>query len=235
MSHRWLVLRLEAPLMAFGAVSVDQAGPTRRFPGASMLTGLLANALGWHWSDRVAHQTLQDRLVFAVRSERTGSFLTDVQNAQLSKADTAWTTAGEPGGRAGASYAAPHRRSRDYIEDQSSQVVLRLDPADESPTLTQLADSIDRPSRPLYIGRKPCLPSCRLMNGWVTSDTAHGALSALAGSGAYQAVWPVSEGPASGEQVDRVMQLPDLRNWLTGLHSGSRDVVEGRVYGMAQE
>ncbi len=221
--------------MAFGAVSIDQTGPTREFPSASMLIGLFANALGWHWSDRAAHQALQDRLIFAVRTQRAGSYLTDVQNVQLSKSDTAWTTAGEPEGRGGASYAAPHRRSRDYLADQSSQIVLRLDPADESPTLAQIADSIDRPSRPLYIGRKPCLPSCRLMDGWVTSESAHGALSALAGCGAYQAVWPVSEGPASGEDVDRVTQLPDLRNWLTGLHSGSRDVVEGRVYGTSQE
>ena len=200
-----------------------------------MLTGLFANALGWHWSDRTTHQSLQDRLVFAVRIERYADLLTDVQNAQLSKSDKAWTTAGAPEGRGGASYAAPHRRSRDYLADQSTLVVLRLAPADGSPTLEQLADSLDYPSRPLYIGRKPCLPSCRLMSGWVTAETAHAALSALVGSSVYRALWPASEGPASGEQVDRVLELPDLRNWHTGLHSGSRHVVEGRIFGASQE
>lgn len=70
MIHRWLVVRLEAPLMAFGGVAVDQVGPTRDFPSASMLTGLFANALGLHWSDRTAHQALQDRLIFGARRER---------------------------------------------------------------------------------------------------------------------------------------------------------------------
>ena len=78
--------------MAFGGVAVDQEGPTRDFPSASMLTGLAANALGWHWSDRDVHQALQDRLIFAVRREReprASGILTDVQNVQLSKADKA--------------------------------------------------------------------------------------------------------------------------------------------------
>ena len=42
----WLVLHLEAPLLAFGGVAIDQIGIIRDFPAASMLTGLLANALG---------------------------------------------------------------------------------------------------------------------------------------------------------------------------------------------
>ena len=229
MSHRWLVVRLEAPLMALGGVAVDQVGPTRPFPSASMLTGLFANALGWHWSDQTAHQGLQSRLIFAVRTQRDSHVLTDVQNAHLSKSDRAWTTTGMPEGRAGASYAAPHRRSRDYLADQPAQVVLRLDPADPFPTLEELADALDRPARPLFIGRKPCLPSCRMVNGWVMAETAHAALSALPGSGLYRALWPTGEGPESGEQVERVLELADLRNWHTGLHSGSRHVVEGDV------
>lgn len=220
--------------MAFGGISVDQVGPTRQFPGASMLTGMFANALGWHWSDRSAHQQLQDRLVFAARAESSPNVLTDVQNAHLSRSDKAWTTSGVVEGRAGASYAAPHRRSRDYLADQSTRVVLRLMPVEEDPALEQLAGALDQPARPLYIGRKPCLPSCRVMSGWVTAELAYEALSALSGSGVYRAQWPAGEGPDSGDQVDRVLELADLRNWRTGLHSGSRDVVEGRIDGSRQ-
>ena len=46
-----LILRLEAPLMAFGGETIDNLGVVRRFPSASMLTGLLANALGWLMRD----------------------------------------------------------------------------------------------------------------------------------------------------------------------------------------
>ena len=235
MSHRWLVVRLEAPLMAFGGVAVDQVAPTRDFPSASMLTGLFANALGLHWSDRTAHQTLQNRLIFGVRREReptAASVVTDTQNVHLRKADKGWTTFGVPEGRAGATYDAPHRRTRDYLADRTVRVVARLDHTDESLTLERLADALDRPARPLFIGRKPCLPTCRLMDGWVDGETVYAALTALSGTASFRALWPVGEGPENGDSVERVTDRADLRNWRTGLHGGARRVVEGRVEGV---
>ncbi len=44
---RHLLLRLEGPLMAFGGETIDNLGVIRDFPAQSMLTGLIANALGW--------------------------------------------------------------------------------------------------------------------------------------------------------------------------------------------
>ncbi len=233
MNPRWLVLRLEAPLMAFGGVAIDQVGPVRDFPAASMLTGLISNALGWHWSDSAAHQAIQNRLIFAARREREGVLLTDTQNAQLAGTDKGWTTRGAPEGRGGASYDAPHRRLRDYHADLSVRVVLRLAPTEEVPTLEDLAEALDRPARPLFLGRKPCLPSAPLLakgpDRWVIGNTAHEALRAVPGQGNLRALWPVGQGPEVGSGVDRITDLADLRNWHTGLHSGSRRVVEGRV------
>ena len=232
---RWLVMRFEAPLMAFGGVAIDQIGPVRDYPAASMLTGLIGNALGWHWADGPAHQALQDRLVFGARADRQESVLvTDSQNAQLAKSDKGWTTSGEPEGRAGASYGAPHRRFRDYHADLSLRVVLRLQPADTPPTLDDVADALDKPARPLYLGRKPCLPSCPLLapgkRRWVVGSAVHDALCALPGSATpLPATWPVGEGPDTGEGVDRITDLADLRNWRSGLHAGNRRVVEGRI------
>lgn len=234
MIHRWLVVRLEAPLMAFGGVAVDQVGPTRDFPSVSMLTGLFANALGLHWSDRAAHQALQNRLIFGARRERepaAAGIVTDTQNAHLGKADKGWTTFGAPEGRSGATYDAPHRRTRDYLADQTVRVVARLDQADESPTLERLADALDRPARPLFIGRKPCLPTCHLMDGWVEGETVYAALATLPGTASFRALWPGGEGPESGDAVEWVTDRADLRNWRTGLHGGARRVVEGRVEG----
>ena len=54
MNH--LILNLESPLMAFGGETIDNLGVIRWFPAASMLTGLLANALGWRRVDRELHQ-----------------------------------------------------------------------------------------------------------------------------------------------------------------------------------
>lgn len=234
MLHRWLVIRLEAPLMAFGGVLIDQVGPIRDFPSTSMLTGLIANAIGWHWSDRTAHQELQDRLIFAARRDREGTILTDSQNVQLRKTDKAWTTHGRPEGRQGASYASPHRRFRDYHADSSLRVVLRLDRADQDPTLSVVAAALDHPQRPLFLGRKPCIPSSPLLANdperWVEGENAYLALRSVgAPRTRCRALWPVGQGPENGDDVDRIVEISDLRNWRTGVHAGSRRVVEGHM------
>ena len=233
--RRWLVLRLEAPLMAFGSIAVDQVGPVREFPGSSMLAGMIGNALGWDYRDRTALQSLQDRLVFGARRDREGSRLTDVQNARLDRADWGWTTHGAPEGRTGSSYAAPHRRQRDYDADAAVTVVMQLRPARISPEIENIAEALDRPARPLFLGRKPCLPSRPLLDPgaarWVEAGTVHGALCALPGAGREcRAFWPAGEGsedPKDG--ADMIVDLQDRRNWTAGLHGGSRRVVEGRI------
>jgi CRISPR system Cascade subunit CasD len=227
---RWLHLMLEGPLLAFGGVRVDQLGPTRDFPAASMLTGLIGNALGWDRADWQAHQSLQDRLVFGARREReaAGGLLVDMQNAKLEKNDKAWTTWGQPEGRDGSSYGAPHRRVRHYHMDAALRIVMRLEPAEAGFNLDEIAGAIDRPARPLFIGRKPCLPTGRMVQGWVSAPDAHSALVAVAPvAERLRALWPAQSGPTDGVAVNRVIQLADLRNWRTGLHAGGRAVVEG--------
>jgi CRISPR system Cascade subunit CasD len=217
MTQRWLHLRLTAPLMAFGGVMIDQVGPTRDFPSASALTGLFANAFGWRREDGAAHQALQDRLEFGALIAREGRHLTDTQNAKLEADDRGWTTWGRPDERAGATYQSPHRRRRDYLADHDCRVVLCLLPG-EGPDLNILAAALDRPARPLFIGRKPCIPSAPLFAGWVEGADARAALAALALPG--RALWPMS-----GDE--RSHDLPDLRNWVSGLHGGSRRVSVG--------
>lgn len=219
--------------MAFGGVAIDQVGPTRDFPALSMLTGLIGNALGWHWAEDEAHQAMQDRLIFAARRMREGVLVTDTQNVQLAKSDKGWTTHGVPEGRGGGSHRAPHRRLRDYHADASVRIVLRVEPPAAAPDLERIAAALDRPARPLFIGRKPCLPSAPLLgpeaSRWVTADTAYDALCALQEGGERRALWPEDQGPRAGEAVDRITDWADMRVWRTGLHGGARKMIEGRV------
>lgn len=219
MTQRWLHLRLTAPMMAFGGVAIDQVGPTRDFPSASALTGLLANALGWRREDGAEHQVLQDSLEFGALIAREGRLMTDNQNAKLEASDEGWTTSGRPEGRGGGAetHKNRHRRRRDYLADHDCRVVLRLN-SDDGPDLDELAAALDRPARPLFIGRKPCLPSAPLFAGWVEGADARAALVALALPG--RALWPTAGGESGHD-------LPDLRNWISGLHGGSRRVCEG--------
>jgi CRISPR system Cascade subunit CasD len=236
---RHLVLRLSAPLIAFGGEAIDSKGVIRDFPALSMVTGLVANALGWDRSQAALHNRLQQRLrmgtVLAPGSKRVQDF----QTAELGAADKAWTTWGQPEERRGGagSYAGPHLRYRDYHADLNAHVVLALAPADDAPTLDDIAAALDRPVRPLFIGRKPCLPSERLVAGW--QDAAHvlealqrvvqGQASREAPSQAhYKAQWPEGEGRLP---ADRLMDICDERDWSSGLHGGWRPVREAVLRG----
>ena len=221
--------------MAFGGVVVDHIGPVRDFPGSSMLAGLIGNALGWDHRYLDSLQSLQDRLVLGARRDREGTRFTDVQNASLARTDWGWTTYGAPESRTGSSYTAPHRRQRDYEADAALTLVLRLDPAEDSPQIEEIAWALDHPARPLFIGRKACLPSTPLLvpgaARWLEAENTYDALCALPGIGREcHAFWPAGEGPddmPAGAYTVRDMQ--DRRNWLRGLHGGSRRVVEGSL------
>ena len=255
-----LVLRLEAPLSSFGAEAIDNFGMVDDFPAASMLTGLLANALGWRRGhDAAKHQHLQDRLVFAARLDREGRRLTDYQTALLDQADAGWTTRGKAETRADSPTfkvdeahlrrtgevrkRLTHQRYRDYDADSLCMVALRLKSPDEAPTLDDLAQALDEPARPLFIGRKPCLPASRLFAGWSDGQDAHQALSRIPWQGVRHATardrrkekeppsclraqWPEGEGPYLRGHEER-RPVTDERNWHGGLHGGSRLVIRG--------
>lgn len=215
--------------MSFGDVLIDHIGKTRDFPTQSALTGLLANALGWRRTDHQLLQELQDRLIFAARIERDSDRMTDTQNAKLEKSDKGWTTWGEPEGRDGASYGAPHRRYRDYLMDARVSVVLTLSSEDQTLNTGALERAFAYPARPLFIGRKPCLPSKPLYRGIVNAENAYQALIKLPGKTKLRAVWPIDNGPGDGTQVYRVIGVADKRRWPQGLHGGRRKLVEGVI------
>lgn len=217
-----LLLRLEAPLMAFGAVAVDAHGPVDDIPAPSLLTGLIANALGWNRTEAARHQRLQDRLRHAVRRDREGERVPDFQTAELRHDDRGWTTFGAPEGRAGGAgtYAGKHIRRRWYDADAAITIALRLEPAEEPPMLAEIAAALDRPARPLFLGRKPCLPAGRLVIGFAEADSCAAALAAAPlaenADAAPRTFWPAGEGPAIGAQ----RRLSGRRAWRVNVHAG---------------
>jgi CRISPR system Cascade subunit CasD len=228
---RHLLIRLSSPLIAFGGETIDNLGVIRDFPAISMVTGLIANALGWDRGDDILHNRLQERLRMGARLEAQGARLTDFQTAQLGANDKAWTTRGVVEERRGgaASYDSPHLRYRDYHSDLTALVALRLEPVEESPSLDEVAKALDRPHRPLFIGRKPCLPVGRLVSGWVEADSVLQALQLAPLSNnelGLRAQWPHGEGQLPG---DRLVDVCDERNWTSGVHGGWRPVREGLI------
>lgn len=235
---RHLLIRLSSPLIAFGGETIDNFGVIRDFPALSMVTGLIANALGWDRGDDALHNRLQERLRLGTRLESQSQYLREYQTAELYEDEAGWTTFGQPEGRAKSpsySLAKNGRKSltlqryRDYHADLTALLALRLEPADESPNLDEVAQALDRPQRPLFIGRKPCLPVGRLVAGWVDADSILQALQLAPianGMHGLRAQWPDGEGQLPG---DRAVDVCDERNWTSGVHGGWRPAREGLI------
>lgn len=222
-----LILRFDAPLMSFGAVVVDQNNPTWRFPGTSMLTGLLGNALGWDHRDADKLQTLQNRLRFAARWDAEPEALADYQTVDLGQSfmvDTGWTTRGKREDRKGGpASTGTHIRYRDYWANGLATVALSL-AGEGDPNLEDIEQALRRPARPLFIGRKPCLPAAPLLVGRRQAEGLKAALAAepLADIGPRHrperipALWPLDEEAAANTQ-----ERFDRRSWRDNIHIGS--------------
>jgi CRISPR system Cascade subunit CasD len=234
---RVLLMRLESHLMAFGREMVDATGPTREDPDVSMVVGLFANALGFRRTEIDRHQALQDRLRMAARIDRPGHPLQDFQTAHLGKGDRGWTTRGFPEGREGgaATYESPHIRYRFYRADAAVTLGLTLDTPDASPTLDELSAALAEPARPLFIGRKPCLPSMPLFIDLVETPSLLAALDAvppLDGGERHRYILSRADAAAldsSRAQYGREEQRRTVRrDWVAGVHAGqeTRVIVE---------
>lgn len=238
MSRPFLIMRLEAPLMSYGAVAVDAMRPSADFPGLSMLTGLLARALGWsHYSYAPRTQRLQDRIVYAARNEslaRDGNAaLADLQTAQLSRSDAAWTTKGIPERRAGSpdTYMPPHLRTLEYRVNLRTTVALELDDPGEEPTLTDLAHALTRPASVLFIGRKACLPSEPICQGIITAESPLDALASTPSASVDHDDAVQWNGDHQHPSVTPLRQhwAQDIKDWRNELHTGRRPVATGTM------
>lgn len=225
-----LVLRFDAPLMSFGGVRVDERGPTDELPGLALLTGLLGNALGCRHGDFDQLARLQERLRYAVRRDKAGREIVDYQTVDLGQDFLAstWTTRDTPGNRGGASGATTHIRLRHYWADALYTVIVALEPADEEPTLDTVAAALETPARPLFLGRKPCLPARPLLAGRLRSRSLREGLAAAPpdprSDGATQTLWwpdLPDEPPPRSETCDRIT-ITDERDWGNDVHVGRR-------------
>ncbi len=231
-----LILRLEGPIMALGGPAVDNLRPVQAFPAASMLAGLLANALGYTHRDFGRTQQLQERLRFAARVDRPGLEQVDYQTVDLGQPflREGWTTRGEPEGRGGGpARTGTHIRFRHYWADRVITVALTLTEPSAAPTLDDLQSALHRPARTLFLGRKSCLPSRPLLAGRREGPCLRDILSMEPPPGEgedlappWPAQWPADEGPVPSGRC-RLVEVFDLRDWANQIHAGSRWVWQG--------
>jgi len=234
---RSLLLRFDAPLMSFGGVMVDQNNVTDMFPGLSAITGLLANALGYSHGDTQRLEALQDRIEYAARWDIEPERMEDYHTVDLGKpkmVEPGWTTRGAPEwrGGGGAAKKGTHIRYRHYLANGVMTLVVAL--KDEGdPDTDILALALQKPARPLFIGRKACLPAEPIFLRIISAEDVYEALDseprfnrpAVKFEKKILATWPVDTGPDDGN--NRQIPVYDRRNWLNQIHTGRRIRIEG--------
>jgi CRISPR system Cascade subunit CasD len=239
-----LLLRFDATLMSFGSVVVDQHNKTDLFPYRSMLAGLVANALGLTRRDTAGIASLQSRIRYAARRDRKGTVIVDYQTVDFDSdgplaSDLGWTTRGqlEERGGGGASEGT-HIRYRHYLADAIITAAIALEPPGDEPALPTVSAAIRAPARPLFLGRKCCIPSGPVWLGDVSAPSLRQALEEVSRVGApraggrvrgdadkLHAIWPESEG--GDENETRRWPRVEDRDATNAVHVGRRIYIEG--------
>jgi CRISPR system Cascade subunit CasD len=157
--HNTLVLRLDAALMSFGGVVLDGLHPTLRFPIRSLFGGLLGNALGYDRSQFDLLEALQKAFTYGSRWDVEPTLMRDYQTVDMGSVKMrrkSVTSQGALVGRDGGNKEATHQTERMYWSGGVLTAVLHFADATWVP---QLAHALRRPARPLFYGRKTCIPS----------------------------------------------------------------------------
>lgn len=234
-----LLLRFDAPLMSFGTTTVDNRGPTGQFPGRSLLTGLLGNALGYDHRDAVELAALQVRLRHAIRRDCGGEVRVDYQTVDLGQPSlldqVAWTTRGQLDERGGSSdnKVGTHIRYREYIVDSVFTLALAL-VGTQTPSIDDLERALRRPARPLFLGRKSCLPAAPLLLGRVQAESLRTAVvdapapTHRPSDPQVRLWWPVGDAPEHERAALRV-EHTDERDWQNQLHVGNQVMLAGTI------
>ncbi len=136
-----LLLRLAAPLQAWGGSAKFEVRTTQREPTKSGVIGLLAAALG-----RKRDADLSDlaALRFGIRVEREGKLLRDFHTAHSEDGKAAYVT------------------ERYYLSDA---VFLAALESEDTVFLEILANALEHPVYPLFLGRRSCPPTLPLLLG----------------------------------------------------------------------
>lgn len=136
-----LLLRLAAPMQAWGVDSKFDTRSTGREPSKSGVLGLLAAALGIRRDDSAALYRLAE-LKFGVRVDKEGQYLHDFHMAH--SAVTSYVT---------------HRY---YLSDAVFLCGLE---SEDRELLAQYAYALTHPAYPLFLGRRSCPPTLPLVLG----------------------------------------------------------------------
>jgi CRISPR system Cascade subunit CasD len=143
-----------------------------------------------------------------------------------------WTTRGAIAVRGGASSDGTHIRYRHFRADSVHTVALSLQEGGP-PSLDEVLEGLRHPARPLFLGRKCCLPAEPVARRIVEAESLLGALKSepratRADDGPLPAWWWEGSEEAPLD-ASRVVPVSDERDWENQVHVGRRLMREGLI------
>ena len=137
-----LLLRLAAPLQAWGSDSKFNIRNTEREPTKSGVIGMIAAAMGIQRNDPPELLEPLAKLKFGIRVDREGKLLKDFHMVHEKKAS--------------------HLTERYYLSDA---VFLAALSSDDTELLNIIAAALKKPVYPLFLGRRSCPPTLPIVIG----------------------------------------------------------------------
>ena len=219
MEQDYLLLRLESSLQSWGMVSVDRKRPTHRVPTPSALSGLIGNALGWDRAfDADRLNSLMRHLTYGAAEILTPEPLQDFQTAML-RESAGWTTRGIAEERDGGSLDQSVILRKDYLANGLFLVAMRIEEGAET-SLDEVSAAMMRPARPVFLGRKACVPTSPLHAGVLRAECLRAALT----NGTRETLGALAQDPFRPRPTPKCTRV---RAWLP-----EQETEEGEPYYM---
>lgn len=192
---RYLILKLQGVLQAWGGHTYETFRPTEVFPTRSGLVGLLGACLGIRRSEPDRMANLSESFRFAVRADRHDR-LSPSRTEDFHTVQQVRTVGGKKP-------KATEITRRQYLMDAAFTVALRFAPG-AAFGLNQVAAAVQAPRLMPYLGRKSCPLGRPLLEGVIEADSLHDALAATPPGGGT--VYSEEPGQAVGPM--RVRDVP---------------------------
>ena len=156
--RKWLVVRLSGPMISFGQPGRSNR-PTYEFATKSMFVGFVANAMGSERHDREIIAEISSLDVTSFRLRLAG-VMEDYNTVGCGYKDKSSMPLTFDGGR------KQMVTRRHYLEDADFILVAE----GEEELVERCATALDEPARPLFLGRKGCLPVLPPVQGVFSSE-----------------------------------------------------------------
>lgn len=173
---RYLILKLDGPMQAWGGHTYEDYRPSHLFPTRSGLLGLLAACLGIDRQNKEGLRSLAESVEFTVRADY-GNASGECGRRQVKQAiklaDFHTVLAARKVD--GSANKNPIESRREYLFDASFTVAIG-ETAGAQVSLEKMADSIQRPVYTPSLGRRSCPIARPLFAGWQEAATGIQAL-----------------------------------------------------------